>query len=383
MTGFLRQFDGVSLTPPQWRVPLWRARKALKDLSGSQKAVLIESARRIERFHQCEFKHFDSHWQETFQGVTFGQTVRPVDSVCLYVPGGRFAYPSTVLMTGIPARVAGVPRVVMTTPPQHMTKEVLAAAVLAGVQEIYQIGGVTGVGAMAFGTETIKPVDLIVGPGGAWVTEAKRQVFGTTGIDLLAGPSEVVILADNSVNPIYVATDMMAQAEHDPLAKSFLISTDQQVLGKVKKIIEACFLPQCFFNKVKNWKVGVEKSNFLAPEHLSLMVRNPGKLLKNIRHAGAVFMGPWSPVASGDYWAGPSHVLPTGQSARFSSGLSVQTFMKRSSLIHVSEKEMKKKGLLVSGLAEAEGMAWHAESLIVRRGGPCVRPLKGTIRTKE
>lgn len=363
----LRRFDGVSLTPGRWRVPASRMRSALRGLPVSRRAILTQAARQIERFHKAERRRLGGSWMETRGGVTVGQRIGPVESAGLYVPGGRFAYPSTVLMTAIPAKAAGVRRVVMTTPPRHLSDEVLAAAALAGVDELYQIGGVAAVGALAFGTRTVRRVDLIVGPGGAWVTEAKRQVFGEAGIDLLAGPSEIVLLADRTVPPAYVAADMMAQAEHDPLARSTVISPEAKVLSAVRLAVEPRFRGQCGFVKAKDWKDAVDRANAAAPEHLSLMVRNPEALLKGVRNAGAVFLGPWSPVAAGDYWAGPSHVLPTGRSARFSSGLSVQTFMKRSSVIKLSAETIRRNADSIAELAEAEGLRYHAASLRARK----------------
>jgi histidinol dehydrogenase len=327
---------------------------------------LTESAANIRRFHEAEKRRVMKDWTETRDGLTVGQRVRPVDAAGLYVPGGRFAYPSTVLMTAIPARAAGVGRVVMVTPPRHLTDEVLAAAHLAGVDEVYQLGGVAAVGALAFGTKTVKAVDLIVGPGGAWVTEAKRQVFGDVGLDALAGPSEIVLLADASAPAAFVAADMMAQAEHDPLARSTVISPLAKVLSDVEAAVDAKFRGQCRFIKAKDWADAVEKANASAPEHLSLMVKNPKALLPKLRHAGAVFLGAWSPVAAGDYWAGPSHVLPTNRSARFSSGLSVHTFLKRSSVIGLSPALLKKKAGRIAVLADAEGLVQHAASLRVR-----------------
>ncbi len=344
-----------------------RARKALRDLPPDRRAILTSAARNIERFHREELRRLPRSWRKSANGLLIGQKIGPLDSAGLYVPGGRFAYPSTVLMTAIPARVADVRRVVITTPPRHLTQEVLAAAALAGVDEIYQLGGVAAVGALAFGTRTVKRVDIIAGPGGAFVTEAKRQVFGESGIDLLAGPSEIVLLADASVPPEYAAADMMAQAEHDPLARAHLVSPDAKVLARVKDAVEPRFRSQCRFIKAAGWSQAVDEANALAPEHLSILVRNPEKLLKGLRNAGAIFIGPWSPVAVGDYWAGPSHVLPTGRSARFSSGLSVQTFMKRSSLIQLSKGTIRKQAGAIAGLAEAEGLIYHAASLRARQ----------------
>jgi histidinol dehydrogenase len=269
-------------------------------------------------------------------------------------------------MTAVPAKAAGVKRIVMVTPPRHLTDEVKAAAHLAGVDEVYQIGGPAAVAALAYGTKTVKPVDLIVGPGGAWVTEAKRQVFGAVGLDALAGPSEIVIIADASTPPSFAAADMMAQAEHDPLARSTVIATDGDVLKKIRAAVDKKFLSQCRFVKALDLRDAAARSDAIAPEHLSLMVKNPKALLSLVHHAGAIFLGAWSPVAAGDYWAGPSHVLPTARSARFSSGLSVHTFLKRSSIIGVSASLMKKNAARVSVFPEAEGLTEHARSLRCR-----------------
>lgn len=369
VAALLRRWDGVDLKPSQWRVPAFRLAQALKNLAPVMREALTLSARNIEVFHQEEKRRVASSWRLRRGGLIVGQEIRPVDSVGLYVPGGRFAYPSTVLMTAIPARAAGVKRLVMVTPPRHLTPEVMAAAALAGVNELYQIGGVAAVGALAMGTKTVKRVDLIVGPGGAWVTEAKRQVFGRVGIDILAGPSEIVLLADESAPADFVAGDIMAQAEHDPLSRCVLVSPSAGVLKVVRAAVAPRFRPQCRFIKAAGWDAAIDVVNNLAPEHLSLMVKNPESLVKRVKNAGAIFLGPWSPVAAGDYWAGPSHVLPTGRSARFSSGLSVQTFMKRSSVIGVSRGAMRKNAEAVARLAAAEGLEQHAASLLARGKG--------------
>ena len=368
MAAALRRFDGVNLRPTEWRIRPGELKAALGRLAPERRAILAESVKNVRRFHEAERRRAMTVWTETRRGVTVGQRVTPVDAAGLYVPGGRFAYPSTVFMTAVPAKAAGVRRVVMVTPPRHLTDEVKAAAWLSGVDEVYQIGGVAAVAALAFGTKTVKPVDLIVGPGGAWVTEAKRQVFGAVGLDALAGPSEVVLIADGSANPAFAAADMMAQAEHDPQARATLISTDAGVLAAARKAVAKEFLGQCRFLKARDLKTAAEASNRAAPEHLSLLVKNPKALLPSIRHAGAIFLGPWSPVAAGDYWAGPSHVLPTARSARFSSGLSVQTFWKRSSIIELTEAALNKNADGIAALAEAEGLVRHAASLKVRHG---------------
>lgn len=362
----VRRFDGVDLAPAQWKIPLARAKSALKNLPVDRRQTLEECARRIRAFHSAERRHAPRSWRERIGGTVMGQDIRPMDSVGAYVPGGRFAYPSTVLMTCIPARVAGVSRVIVCTPPKHLTQEVLAAVALAEVDELYQIGGVAAVGAMAFGTKTVQPVDLIVGPGGAWVTEAKRQVFGTVGIDMLAGPSEIVVLADRSVPCEWVAADLMAQAEHDPLARATLISTEARVLSAARQAVDPAYRGQCRFVKVQNWTEGLQRANALAPEHLALAVAHPATFVPLVRKAGAIFVGSSSPVAAGDYWAGPSHVLPTARSARFSSGLSVQTFLKRTSVMEIPSSAIRKASSLIADFAESEGLRQHARSARLR-----------------
>ncbi|MBK8870309.1 MAG: histidinol dehydrogenase [Elusimicrobia bacterium] len=358
----LRRFDGIDAAPSSWRVPLSETTAALKRLPVERRRTLEQCAKRIRDYHVAEYRHSPRSWKERLGGTWVGQEVRTVDSVGAYVPGGRFAYPSTVLMTCIPARVAGVRRVVVCTPPRHLTDEVLAAAALAEADELFRIGGVAAVGALAYGTATVQPVDLIVGPGKAWVTEAKRQVFGTVGIDMLAGPSEIVILADRSAPADWVAADMMAQAEHDPMARSTLIALDAGVLTAVRRAVAPALRKQCRFVKVKDWPAAAAEANRLAPEHLAVAVKKPSSLLPLLRNAGAMFLGAASPVAAGDYWAGPSHVLPTARSARFSSGLSVQTFLKRSSVIEISDRAMAHAAPLVARFAESEGLTYHAQS---------------------
>lgn len=366
VAGLLRRFDGVALGPRAWRVAADAPRRALRGLPRDRRRALEGAARNIRFFHEAEKRHGARSWRVTAGGRVLGQDVRPVASAGLYVPGGRFAYPSTVLMTAIPAAVAGVPRIVVATPPRHLTPEVLAACALAGVHEIYRIGGVAAIGALAFGTASVPAVDLIAGPGGAWVTEAKRQVFGAVGIDMLAGPSEIAVVADGSVPAAYVAADLMAQAEHDPLARAVLISTDARALAAIRSAVGPGFRAQCDFVKVPTRAAAARAASRRAPEHLSLAVRNPAALLKKIPNAGAAFLGPWSPVAVGDYWAGPSHVLPTGRSARFASGLSVQTFLKRTSVIAFSRPALRRAATDAALFAEAEGLAHHARSLEAR-----------------
>jgi histidinol dehydrogenase len=364
----LKRYDGVDLPPSRWRVPSRRMAEAWRSLPADRRAILREAASHIERFHREEKRRLVFQWRKTWNGLTLGQQVRPVDSAGLYVPGGRFAYPSTVLMTAIPARVAGVPRRVVVTPPRHLSDEILAACHVAGVTELFQVGGPAAVAALAYGTKTIPKVDMVAGPGGVWVTEAKRQVTGTVGIDSLAGPSEIVVVADRSAPPDWVAADLMAQAEHDPSARATVISTEKAILTAVKSRVSPAARRQCEFLYARDMETALAQANAVAPEHLSLMVRRPERWLGRVRHAGAVFLGPSSPVAAGDYWAGPSHVLPTAGTARFSSGLSVQTFLKRTSVIGVTPALMARRADAVARFAEAEGLLRHAASLRARKG---------------
>lgn len=363
---YARKFDGVTLSQKQFRVPIEKIRTAERRIDVDLKKALEACARRIHDFHYYEKKNMTQSWTMSRNGVRMGQIYNPMRAVGVYVPGGRFSYPSTVLMTAIPAKLAGVERVVIVTPPKRLSDEILAAAAMAGVTEIYRIGGPAAVAALALGTETIPKVDLIVGPGNALVTEAKRQLFGDVGIDLLAGPSELVVLADESSPAAYIAADMMAQAEHDPSSTAFLISTSKILVNKVKEKITSDFKKQCKFFWEKDLNKAIAIANQIAGEHVQIMVSRPQTCLDNLKNGGTFFIGDWTPTAMGDYWAGPSHVLPTGHSARFASGLSIMTFMKRSSLIEISTGAYRKGWTSAYRLAQAEGLIQHAHSLKVR-----------------
>ena len=341
-------------------------------------AALDVAAERIERFHAAQVPH-DITLPEP--GVTMGLRWGPVDAAGLYVPGGKAAYPSSVLMNAIPARVAGVPRVVMTVPCPGGEVEplVLAAARRAGVTEIWRVGGAQAIAAMAWGTASISPVDKIVGPGNAYVAEAKRQVFGRVGINSIAGPSEVVVLADGGQNPACVAMDLLAQAEHDEAAQSILITDDAALAEAVCRTVENALrsLPRERIARVswethgavivvQDWEEGARLTNRLAPEHLQIMVAEPAALFGCIRHAGAVFLGPWCPEALGDYVAGPNHVLPTGRTSRFASGLSVFDFLKRTTWVNTTEEGLQAIGPEAVLLARAEGLQAHARSIEMR-----------------
>jgi histidinol dehydrogenase len=316
-------------------------------------------------------------------GVTMGLRWTPLDAVGLYVPGGKAAYPSSVLMNALPARVAGVGRIAMCVPCPGgvLNPLVLAAARRAGVTEIFRVGGAQAVAALAFGTATIAPVDRIVGPGNAYVAEAKRQVFGRVGIDGVAGPSEVVVLADAANDPRRVAVDLLAQAEHDEAAQSILITDDAAFGQAVARAVEAelLSLPRAGIAGaswrdhgaiilVRDWDEAADLTNRLAPEHLQIMVADAEGLFGRIRHAGAAFLGANAPEALGDYIAGPNHVLPTGRTARFASGLSVFDFIKRTSWIRASEAALQEIGPAAVLLAEAEGLTAHARSIAMRLG---------------
>jgi histidinol dehydrogenase len=313
-----------------------------------------------------------------------GMRWNALDAVGLYVPGGKAAYPSSVLMNAIPARVAGVGRIAMCvpTPGGALNPLVLAAARRAGVEEVYCVGGAQAVAAMAYGTATIAPVDRIVGPGNAYVAEAKRQVFGRVGIDSIAGPSEVVVLADSTAPPRRVAIDLLAQAEHDEAAQAILITDDPALADAVARAVEtelhslhrpeaaASWRDHGCIILVANWDEGVELTNRLAPEHLELMVAEPRALFARIRHTGAAFLGADCPEALGDYVAGPNHVLPTGRTARFSSGLSVYDFLKRTTWVEADAESLGRIGPAAVLLAEAEGLQAHARSIAMRLGQP-------------
>ncbi|MEQ1789906.1 MAG: histidinol dehydrogenase [Rickettsiales bacterium] len=314
-------------------------------------------------------------------GTRLGHRWTPLDSVGLYVPGGLASYPSSVLMNAVPAKVAGVKRLaaVVPAPDGNLNPAVLAAAHVAGVDEIYKIGGAQAVAALAYGTQTIAAVDKIVGPGNAYVAEAKRQVFGKVGIDMIAGPSEILVIADGKNNPAWIAADLLSQAEHDVQAQSILITDDEQFADRVVEevgrilvdllrsdIAERSWWDYGAVIIVKDWQEACDISNIIAPEHLELALENPESLLPMIRHAGAIFLGRYTPEAIGDYIAGPSHVLPTSRTARFSSGLSVFDFLKRTSIIGCSASSLAGLSPYAQTLAESEGLTAHKLSVSVR-----------------
>ncbi len=379
------RFDGVRVTVEALAVSSHEFDLAEAAVGAETVRALSYAAERIERYHRHALPR--SWWMEDENGSLLGQRIRPLDRVGMYVPGGRAAYPSTVLMTAIPARVAGVREIVIVSPPSNgksVNASLLVAAKIAGVTEVYRVGGAQAVGALAYGTETIRRVDKIVGPGNIYVALAKAKVFGRVGIDMLAGPSEVVVVADESADPEWVAADLLAQAEHDPLARSVLVSPSASLIDRVEeqlsRLLAALQRREIAVKSLEangalvltaDLSEAVEIANGLAPEHLELHVSDPFALLPLVRHAGAIFLGRHTPEVVGDYVAGPSHVLPTGGTARFSSPLGVEDFVKRSSVIHYSPKGLDEASPHVRELTRVEGLQGHgvaAEVRLTKRG---------------
>ena len=373
LTNKLDQMNAADIN--ELEIPASRLKQALNSLPEIQKEALSIAADRIQRYH--EHQQQNTWTYEDNDGTLLGQKITPLDRVGIYVPGGKAAYPSSVLMSAIPAKVAGVEEIIMTvpTPGGELNELVLAAASVSGVNRVFTIGGAQAVAALAYGTKTIPQVDKIVGPGNIYVATAKRHVFGTVGIDMIAGPSEILIICDGNTNSDWVAMDLFSQAEHDEDAQSILISPDEKFLAEVQSAINklvgemdrSSIITESLVNrgamiKVKDLDEAVSISNYIAPEHLELSVEDPDILLENIKHAGAIFMGRYTSEAIGDYCAGPNHVLPTSRTARFSSPLGVYDFQKRSSIIKCSPDSASKLGKTASILARGEGLTAHARS---------------------
>jgi len=373
---YSRDLDGLDATSvAELEMPLARLRQAYESIGETEREALQQAATRIRAY--AERQKIES-WEYTdADGTLLGQQINPLDRVGLYVPGGKAAYPSSVLMNAIPATVAGVRELVMVVPtPQGVVNDlVLAAAQIAGVNRVFTIGGAQAVAALAYGTETVPAVDKIVGPGNIYVATAKRMVFGTVGIDMVAGPSEILVICDGKTNPDWIAMDLFSQAEHDEDAQAILLSPDGDFLEQVqqslerlleqmprKRIIEQSMSSRGALIKVADLDDAIEIANNIAPEHLELSVDNAQAVAKKIRHAGAIFLGRYTAEALGDYCAGPNHVLPTSRSARFSSPLGVYDFQKRSSLIGCSAQTASELGKIASTLARGEGLVAHARS---------------------
>jgi len=383
--GFTKQFDRLNINQvSELEIPRKDLEQAYQSLSVEQKSALDVAAKRVRTYHEQQKIEAGCHsWEyEEADGTRLGQKVTALDRVGIYVPGGKAAYPSSVLMNAIPAKVAGVQEVIMVVPTPDGARNplVLAAAYLAGVDRVFTIGGAQAVGALAYGTKSIPSVDKIVGPGNAYVAAAKRRVFGIVGIDMIAGPSEILVLCDGSSNPDWVAMDLFSQAEHDEQAQSILLCPDASFIEQVQasmnkllpempraKVIEASLTNRALLIQVKDMSEACEIANAIAAEHLEICANDPRQWAEKIRHAGAIFIGNYTSEALGDYCAGPNHVLPTARTARFSSPLGVYDFIKRSSMIEVSEAGAQTLGAVASTLAHGEGLQAHARAAEMRQ----------------
>jgi histidinol dehydrogenase len=376
---FTRRFDGVDLPSSEWESDSAGWQGALDRVTPLLRAALVRAVDRVREYHLHQR-------EEGFRlvgddGSVIGMKVTPLDRVGLYVPGGKASYPSSVVMNAVPALVAGVKEIVAVVPPQGVTDLVLAACALSGVTRIFRIGGAQAVGALAFGTATVPRVDKIVGPGNRWVAEAKRQVVGQVGIDMIAGPTEVLIIADGSASPARIAADMIAQAEHDEDATSWCVTTDAAVADAIPAALEAALstAPRATIARaalernglvivVPTMREAIEVANRRAPEHLEILAEGAERIATGVRHAGAIFLGDHTPEPVGDYLAGPSHVLPTGGTARYASPLGVYDFVKRTSVIRYSAARLAADADAIIALAEAEGLYGHAEAVRIRTG---------------
>ena len=381
---YTRRFDQLDVADmAALELPLAELEAALEGLAPKRRAALEAAAGRVRAYHEKQKIECGTHsWQYTeADGTVLGQKVTPLDRVGIYVPGGKAAYPSSVLMNAIPARVAGVREIIMVVPTPNGVKNelVLAAALIAGVDRVFTVGGAQAVGALAFGTETVPAVDKIVGPGNAYVASAKRRVFGTVGIDMIAGPSEILVICDGTTDPRWVAMDLFSQAEHDELAQSILLCPDAAFITSVEaainelidtmprqEVIRTSLQNRGALIKVRDMEEACAIVNEIAPEHLEISALDSHRWLQEIRHAGAIFLGRFTSESLGDYCAGPNHVLPTSRTARFSSPLGVYDFIKRSSVIEVSAEGAQTLGEIAVELAYGEGLQAHARSAELR-----------------
>lgn len=375
---FSEQFDQVRLE--QFEISETELEEGLRKVDSTFMEILKEAAAHIEAYHRKQMR--ESFIMAEQEGIVLGQKVLPLERVGLYVPGGTAAYPSSVLMNAVPARIAGVKELIMVTPPSKdgsVNPHILAAAYVAGVKKIYKIGGAQAVAALAYGTETVPKVDKIVGPGNAYVAEAKKQVYGEVAIDMIAGPSEILVLADQSAVPEYVAADLLSQAEHDRMASAVLVTDSRElayaVQQKIEEQLEQLSRKEIAREAIKkngkiiiagNWKEGIEAANRIAPEHLELCVDHPFDYLGDIRNAGSVFLGHYNPEPMGDYFAGPNHTLPTSGTARFYSPLSVDDFVKKMQFSYYTREALEQDYRKVSCFARKEGLDAHARAVEIR-----------------
>jgi histidinol dehydrogenase len=378
---YTKVFDGIRIPIHQLQVKRTEVREAYRKVPRDFLETLKQAAHRVRKFHQLLSKRLILSIKGKEKGICLEQVTRPLEKVGIYVPGGKASYPSTVLMAAIPAKVAGVKEIIMVTPPQKegISPAVLVAGDLAGVDRIYQVGGVQAIAALAFGTESIPKVDKIVGPGNQYVAAAKRVVYGEVDIDMVAGPSEIVIVSDESTPPSFVAADLISQAEHDEMAMAILITTSEafgrEVTKEIKRqlsslkrrrVASASLRRRGALLVVKDLEQALKLVNRIAPEHLELAVSRPFSLIKNVKHAGAVFLGPHTPEAIGDYMAGPNHILPTSGTARFSSPLGVEDFIKRTNLMRFTKSALKRFEKDVKRFAEWEGLEGHYQAVQIR-----------------
>ena len=381
---YTKLIDRVELTPENLLVSEAEFEAAEQAADPAVVASLRKSAENVRRYHQEQKPNSWMTYRD--QGSILGQSIIPLDRVGIYVPGGTAAYPSSVIMNAVPAVVAGVREIIMMVPPKNgkINPYVLLAARAAGVEKIYKIGGAQAIAAMAFGTETVPRVDKITGPGNIFVTLAKKEVYGHVDIDMLAGPSEILIIADKTADPVYTAADMLSQAEHDPLASSIVITDDEELAGKVaaeveqqlaklprREIAQASIDRNGLIVVAEDMMQAMRFANVSAPEHMELLTAQPFQLLPYVRHAGAVFLDAYSPEPLGDYFAGPNHVLPTGGTARYYSVLNVETFMKRTSIISYTQPALAAVSDDIIRLAETEGLQAHANAIRLRRNEKC------------
>ena len=381
---YTKLIDRVELTPENLLVSEAEFEAAEQAADPAVVASLRKAAENVRRYHQEQKPNSWMTYRD--QGSILGQSIIPLDRVGIYVPGGTAAYPSSVIMNAVPAVVAGVREIIMMVPPKNgkINPYVLLAARAAGVKKIYKIGGAQAMAAMAFGTETVPRVDKITGPGNIFVTLAKKEVYGHVDIDMLAGPSEILIVADKTADPVYTAADMLSQAEHDPLASSIVITDDEELAGKVaaeaeqqlaklprREIAQASIDRNGLIVVAEDMMQAMRFANVSAPEHMELLTAQPFQLLPYVRHAGAVFLGAYSPEPLGDYFAGPNHVLPTGGTARYYSVLNVETFMKRTSIISYTQPALAAVSDDIIRLAETEGLQAHANAIRLRRNEKC------------
>ena len=377
---YTRRFDGVDLPPSEWELDSAGWQGAMDRVAPKLRAALARAVDRVREYHLHQRE--EGFHLAGDDGSVVGMKVIPLDRVGIYVPGGKASYPSTVVMNAVPALVAGVKEIVAVVPPQGVTDLVLAACALSGVTRIFRIGGAQAVAALAFGTATVPRVDKIVGPGSRWVAEAKRQVAGQVGIDMIAGPTEVLIIADGSASPVRIAADMIAQAEHDEDAASWCVTTDAGIAEALPAALEAALAnaPRAAIARtalernglvivVPAMRDAIEVANRRAPEHLEILAEGAERIATGVRHAGAIFLGDYTPEPVGDYLAGPSHVLPTGGTARYASPLGVYDFVKRTSVIRYSRERLAADADAIIALAEAEGLYGHAEAVRVRGAG--------------